>query len=315
MAKLLLLIQRSLKGIGKDVWLVRTQIVLFALAVFGFGCGYYYLTPGGDGLGQNGNALGTRNLADSIYFSLVTITSLGYGDFHPVGWSKALAAVEVLFGLVLMGITLAKLTSSRLSFHVTELYGAEQERKLDALAAKYERINEELQEVLDKFSLAIAPVSGESAKSSAFPATKFKSTLMRMGSVTLEVRELVLRGAQGALLKIAAGDTLIRTSAALNQGAYILSQTLTTLSGSKKTATLDAPTRTDINQIASRLEDLCNHVERESDNPEVKSQFVQIREGCTVMRRAIYESKETLQPEQPDQRLPAQPSPTPGHGA
>ena len=37
-------------------------------------------------------------LARVAYFSAVTFTTLGYGDYHPVGWVKLIAAAEAFMG-------------------------------------------------------------------------------------------------------------------------------------------------------------------------------------------------------------------------
>ena len=37
----------------------------------------------------------------SLYFSVVTYTTLGYGDFSPVGWSRPFAALEAYNGIIL----------------------------------------------------------------------------------------------------------------------------------------------------------------------------------------------------------------------
>ena len=48
------------------------------------------------------------NWFDYIYFSIVTFTSLGYGDVHPVGVAgKLVASAEILCGLVLFGLLLS----------------------------------------------------------------------------------------------------------------------------------------------------------------------------------------------------------------
>lgn len=48
-----------------------------------------------------------KDAADFLYFSIVTWTTLGYGDIHPATASKLLAASEALFGYVFMGLYLA----------------------------------------------------------------------------------------------------------------------------------------------------------------------------------------------------------------
>lgn len=42
--------------------------------------------------------------ADAIYFSLVTFTTLGYGDFHAVGNMRFLAGAESFLGVILMSL-------------------------------------------------------------------------------------------------------------------------------------------------------------------------------------------------------------------
>ncbi len=54
---------------------------------------------------------GEISVADALYFSLVTETTLGYGDIRPTGLSRALAGSQVLLGLVIAGIAVAKITS------------------------------------------------------------------------------------------------------------------------------------------------------------------------------------------------------------
>lgn len=48
------------------------------------------------------NALGV--LGTHLYFSTVTFTTLGYGDFQPVGWARLLATVESFVGALLMAL-------------------------------------------------------------------------------------------------------------------------------------------------------------------------------------------------------------------
>lgn len=53
------------------------------------------------------------DFSDALYFSVVTEATLGYGDLRPVGISRILSCLQVFMGLVLAGLFVAKLTSSR----------------------------------------------------------------------------------------------------------------------------------------------------------------------------------------------------------
>lgn len=54
-----------------------------------------------------------RTFLKSLYFSVVTFATLGYGDIQPVGgWARALASVETLLGSLLMALLVFVLTRS-----------------------------------------------------------------------------------------------------------------------------------------------------------------------------------------------------------
>lgn len=75
-------------------------------------------------LNPSGNGTNQPNLGilDSLYFSLVTFTTLGYGDIIPQGWGKLIASIEVCFGLVLAAILIAKISSERQSSKLLLIY-------------------------------------------------------------------------------------------------------------------------------------------------------------------------------------------------
>jgi hypothetical protein len=60
--------------------------------------------------------LGFEGPEDAIYFSLVTITTLGYGEYHPTEWpGKLLVSLQVLLGLVLLVFVVQRAIASTLS--------------------------------------------------------------------------------------------------------------------------------------------------------------------------------------------------------
>ena len=42
------------------------------------------------------NGVEVDSIGDYIYFSVVTATTLGYGDFHPIGIGKIFASMEAI---------------------------------------------------------------------------------------------------------------------------------------------------------------------------------------------------------------------------
>ncbi len=47
----------------------------------------------------------SNSLVDGLYFSIVTFTTLGYGDYQPVGYGRYLAATQALAGYLVLGLT------------------------------------------------------------------------------------------------------------------------------------------------------------------------------------------------------------------
>lgn len=65
-----------------------------------FAGGYYYLV----GVAEVGTLVGLEvvRLADCVYFSAVTFTTLGFGDITPAGPIRFMVGMEALSGLVLI---------------------------------------------------------------------------------------------------------------------------------------------------------------------------------------------------------------------
>ena len=105
------LLMSVLCGYGEKPYRI---IMSAAIAIFGFAFGYM-LTDGAD-YTMGGNY--TMNLVDYVYFSTITFTTVGFGDFLPRAFPlfRAMAATEAFLGVFLSGLfifTLARKYSAR----------------------------------------------------------------------------------------------------------------------------------------------------------------------------------------------------------
>ena len=64
---------------------------------------------------------------DSLYYSVVTFTTLGYGDFYPRGVGRVLAGIQALTGYVILGV-LASTAASVISPHTPAGQGRKQDQ-------------------------------------------------------------------------------------------------------------------------------------------------------------------------------------------
>lgn len=137
------------KGLIDRVEKISTlcYILIFAMAVIGFGLLYYLLTQYGHGIGRDNEILDNATFLTGIYFSIVTISSLGYGDMHPMGISKVLACLEVLFGLVMIGVMIAKVTSYR----VERIYSSDAQKRLENFAEGFNKSQRDFTEIMTNF--------------------------------------------------------------------------------------------------------------------------------------------------------------------
>ncbi len=114
-------------------------LLLFALS-------YWLLGFRGQGLTAAG---GWVHFPDCLYFSVVTFTSLGYGDIVPHGVGKILACLEVILGLAFLGVFIAKLTSSKQSYHLAQLYARNAQERLENFSTTLQAHTDECVSMLE----------------------------------------------------------------------------------------------------------------------------------------------------------------------
>lgn len=89
---------------------IKLVVILFsAIALFAV---VYWIA--GHFVGHTVNDDGKNaNFWELLYFSVVSITTLGYGDFAPAGVSRVFAGLDAVFGIVFIGYSIAQVLSVR----------------------------------------------------------------------------------------------------------------------------------------------------------------------------------------------------------
>jgi hypothetical protein len=85
-------------GFSERPWRVLANVGVILLGAAGLY--YFFGVPATKG-----------DLGASLYFSIVTFTTLGYGDITQVGWLRQVAAFEALLGALAMGLLVSSLAS------------------------------------------------------------------------------------------------------------------------------------------------------------------------------------------------------------
>lgn len=99
------------------------------MPVFAF---IYWLLPDGQFRIPDGAGV---DFGSWLYYSIVTITTLGFGDYTPAnGWAQAVTAIEVMCGLTILGFFLNAVGSMKSEIDVTS--EIEKQRQLHSAAEK-----------------------------------------------------------------------------------------------------------------------------------------------------------------------------------
>lgn len=89
----------------------RTFLMLFIMLVV---CAVVYSVSG-----QIMTPQGVRGLSfgEGLYFSTVTLTTVGFGDYLPTGWTRVLVGIEAFTGMALMPLFVISLTRTHLRMY------------------------------------------------------------------------------------------------------------------------------------------------------------------------------------------------------
>jgi voltage-gated potassium channel len=87
---------REWRGGSPTILRGRHLLLLFEVVLLGFALTYYVLSVYSDG-----EMAGLRTRVDALYFTATTMTTVGYGDIHPIGQvARVIATVHMGFNVL-----------------------------------------------------------------------------------------------------------------------------------------------------------------------------------------------------------------------
>lgn len=102
------------------------KIATYIALVLTLSATYFFLAnPYGHGTNQK-----ELSWLDSLYYCIITFSSLGYGDITPLGFGKFVASLQVISGLALTAIFVGKIASERQYAMLRLVYTSEHQRRI-----------------------------------------------------------------------------------------------------------------------------------------------------------------------------------------
>ncbi|MCQ8228706.1 potassium channel family protein [Pantoea trifolii] len=98
---------------------------------------------------------------DSIYYSFVTFTTLGYGDLTPVGFARFISVLLTLSGLLFTSLLIGKFASERQQAMLLLIHTSDCQRRIDAFCIELYKLNDEL---ISAFSAQNVPLTQSTLK-------------------------------------------------------------------------------------------------------------------------------------------------------
>ncbi len=281
---------------------VRTiwYILFFAAVIIVFGFLYTYLTPIGHGIGQNLKPLSDITLCTGIYFSIVTISSLGYGDMHPMGFSKALACIEVLLGLVVIGIMIAKVTSRRPSYHVERLFSSNAQKRLENFATEFAVFHGDFETIIPDLRDAYQRIPGQRpSEDKSELVERFQEIITAFQSQCTALHTYFSdETSRGNYFEIVPATATVQVGNAVCNAFFILSQLLVILPPQAETEAevLDRRSRQGISRAINAQIKACDLVDQYATDQGTLDVFQRIQDTCRQLPESYF--AEVSQPDQ-----------------
>ncbi len=292
-------------------WVLRIEdirigifLLSFVLIVLVFASAYIFLTPFGHGISRNFAPLTDDKIRNGIYLSLVTVSSLGYGDVYPIGISKFIASLEVLVGILFTGILIARVASRRLSYHASRLYSEQTQRGLDQIRSNFLEIEDLIFDLLyDSTTIQDVPRAGSRHRDADLDLMEFRSKFRLVVKLThsksREMFDTMTHGIDHSdYFRSAPAKGFESVGNAVDKAFYSLSQLLLSMPLEFKVRLLSPTARQKLSKSIVLQKQICTLVRDHLEDQESLQVFEQIQEHCQHVKDSFWQVPDVPDPDQ-----------------
>lgn len=279
------------------VWLYA---LLFLAVVLIWAAAYYWLSALGHGLAGIGETEGYR-FSDALYFSVVTVSSLGYGDMRPVGFSRCLACGEVLFGLFTMGIIVAKATSFRLSYHVERLFANSIHDQMQRFIQEFEKLAIELQAIHKMISSSFDVPNKDTSRSQHTVGVRFEQAVELLLAHSAGVAECIALEEldYARFFQLAPSKIVERTASSMDEVFFALGTMMQFMGPNAKQTLLNSDNRSLIQKARERIIAIHEIVDAHCPVGKARENFKRLHDTCQSMPDKYF-AVPAVRPSQPN---------------
>ena len=118
------------RGVRDTFSRISNLLLIWVGIAIGFGV-IFFLIQGSLINSRTGEVV--TNLGEAVYFSFISISTIGYGDIYPLGFARFLTAFEGLLGWILFGIIVYRVVSVKQDFILKEIHNLSNDQYLNRI--------------------------------------------------------------------------------------------------------------------------------------------------------------------------------------
>jgi len=212
-----------------------------------------------------------------------------------------------MFGISVVGIILAKITSARLSYHVQRMFGSDVQNRTERICAEFGQIETILTALSPQAAQVFPGTPG------AQPSVGQNDFILTFGKVihdfhthsTSACRYFETESNEVFFLEDAPAAALTKAAESVEQALFVLSQIIIGLAPAVRTRVLGAVQRRNVADALAKWQLLCKSFTKSGCDQALKNAFSRLDNTASKVAESFFSAPETESSALPDQTMPA----------